>query len=353
MKTLKLRIKDKHAKVLQQLASEVTFVWNYVNELGFKYLKRTGRFLSAEDIHPYTTGASEELNIHSQTIQAISEEWVRRRKQFKKAKLRWRVSNPNSPRRSLGWIPFKSAAIKYANGQVRYRKRWFGLWDSYGVAKYNIRTGCFVEDARGRWYVCLVVDNAPTVKSTGTSAIGIDLGLKTLATCSDGEQLAAPQIYRKYQEKLGIAQRAKHKKRTRAIHAKIKNIRHHTLHCFTTKLVKKHAAIFVGNINTKALAKTKLAKSVFDASWGILGGLLKYKCENAGVWFEEVNEAYTTQTCSCCKQITSSSPKGRASLGIREWRCVECGTLHDRDINSARNILALGHERLAGGIPSL
>ena len=81
--------------------------------------------------------------------------------------------------------------------------------------------------------------------------------------------------------------------------------------------------------------------------------MLKYKCENAGVWFEEVNEAYTTQTCSCCKQITGSSPKGRASLGIREWRCVECGTLHDRDLNSARNILALGHERLAGGIPAL
>ena len=73
MKTLKLRIKDKHAKVLQQLASEVNFVWNYVNELGFKYLKRTGRFLSAYDIHPYTAGASEELNIHSQTIQTIAE----------------------------------------------------------------------------------------------------------------------------------------------------------------------------------------------------------------------------------------------------------------------------------------
>ena len=109
----------------------------------------------------------------------------------------------------------------------------------------------------------------------------------------------------------------------------------------------------MGNVNAKALAKTKLAKSVFDASWGLLGGMLKYKCENAGVWFEEVNEAYTTQTCSCCQQITSSSPKGRAGLGIREWRCVECGTLHDRDLNSARNILALGHERLKGGIPSL
>ena len=74
MRTLKLRIKDKHTKVLQQLASEVNLVWNYVNELGFKYLQRTGKFLSAYDIHTYTTGAAEELNIHSQTIQALTEE---------------------------------------------------------------------------------------------------------------------------------------------------------------------------------------------------------------------------------------------------------------------------------------
>ena len=67
--------------------------------------------------------------------------------------------------------------------------------------------------------------------------------------------------------------------------------------------------------------------------------------------FEEVNEAYTTQICSCCGEITASSPKGRADLGIREWSC-ECLD-SQRDLNSAMNILALGHERLAVGIPLL
>ena len=120
----------------------------------------------------------------------------------------------------------------------------------------------------------------------------------------------------------------------------------------SAKLVNEHAAIFVGNVNAKALAQTKLAKSVLDASWTTLRTMLKYKCENAGVWYEEVNEAYTTQTCSCCGS-RCSSPKGRTGLGIREWQCMECGTLHDRDVNSALNILALGHERLAVGIPVL
>lgn len=87
MKTLKLRIKDKHSKVLTELAIQVNFVWNYVNNLSFNYLKKHNKFLSSYDIHPYIKGASKECDLHSHTIQAIAEEYVIRRKQFKKAKL--------------------------------------------------------------------------------------------------------------------------------------------------------------------------------------------------------------------------------------------------------------------------
>lgn len=357
MKTLKFRLKDKHAKLLIQLAREVNLVWNYVNDLCFKHLQRTGQFFSAFDVAKYTAGATKAgLNLHSQTIQAISEELVTRRKQFKKAKLNWRVSNPNSSKRSLGWIPFKASAIKYQHGQVKYAGQWFSLWDSYGLDQYKgmVKTGCFVEDSRGRWYVCLVVDapKAESKKVASTSAIGIDLGLKDFATLSNGRKIEAQRTYRKLESKLATAQRARKKQRVKAIHAKIKNTRRDFHHKLSTALVKDHAAIFVGNVNAKGLAQTKLAKSVLDAGWSAFRTMLKYKCQQAGVWFEEVNEAYTTQTCSCCGS-RDSSPKGRAGLGIREWTCVQCGTLHDRDVNAAKNILAAGHCRLAGGIPSL
>ena len=69
--------------------------------------------------------------------------------------------------------------------------------------------------------------------------------------------------------------------------------------------------------------------------------------------FEEVNEAYTSQTCSSCGEKPDSRPKGIAGLGIREWICDSCGERHDRDINAAKNILAVGHGRLAEGIPVL
>ena len=352
MKTLKLRIKDKHCKVLDQLASEVNFVWNYVNDLCFRHLKKTGQFFSAYDVATYTKGTSKECNLHSQTIQAITEELIIRRKQFKKAKLKWRVSNKKSARRSLGWIPFKKSAVKYADGYVQYGKYQFKLWDSYGLSKYSVKTGSFVEDSRGRWYVCLVVDSPKMEKSEAKQAIGIDLGLKDIATCSDGTVISNPKFYRKYEQKLGIAQRARNKKRVRALHAKIANSRKDHLHKASTQLVKDNALIVIGDLSAKALVKTKMAKSVLDTGFSALKTMLKYKCENAGVLFEEVSEKFTTQICSCCGEITKNSPKGRTDLRIRVWEC-ECGSINHRDLNSAKNILALGHKRLAVGIPVL
>ena len=201
--------------------------------------------------------------------------------------------------------------------------------------------------------MCLVVDTPKAEKANTTKAIGIDLGLKDIATCSDGTVISNPKYYRHYEQKLGVAQRARNKKRVRALHAKIANSRKDHLHKASTALVKNNALIIVGDLSARKLVKTKMAKSVLDTGFSALKTMLRYKCENAGVLFEEVNEAYTTQICSCCGNISNSSPKGRTDLGIREWKCVECGTFHDRDRNSALNILALGHKRLAVGIPLL
>jgi transposase len=79
--------------------------------------------------------------------------------------------------------------------------------------------------------------------------------------------------------------------------------------------------------------------------------MLLYKCDDAGRWFGEVNESFTTQDCSACG--ARCGPKGPKDLGIREWICESCGTHHQRDVNAAKNILARGLARLDGGIPVL
>ena len=347
-KTLTVRVKDKHRPLLNQMARSVNFVWNYVNELSHRSIKERGVFLSAYTIQKYTQGAHKELGLHSHTVQRVASEYVTRRKQFKKARLSWRRSG--GVRRSLGWVPINTGAASWKNGQVYHSGHYFKVWDSYGLSQYTFRSASFNEDARGRWYFNVVVD-APVEESSGTGAVGIDLGCKETAVTSDGDRIVGRR-YRELEAKLGIAQRARNKDRVRNLHAKIKNRRHNDLHQFSRQLVNNNALIVVGNVSSNKLVKTTMAKSVLDAGWGQLKTMLEYKCDHAGIVFMEVNEAYTTQTCSCCGQRSANSPKGRAGLGIREWTCG-CGATNDRDVNAARNILALGHERLAVGIPAL
>jgi IS605 OrfB family transposase len=351
-RVLRLRLKDKHAAALQAMARDVNFVWNYINDLSFKVWQRERRFLSEYDIDKYTAGATREgLNLHSTTVQAISKELVTRRVQHRKVKLRWRVSCGS--RRSLGWIPFKASALRYRNGQLLFSclDKPLSLWDSYGLSQYQLGAGCISEDARGRWYINITVKIAKLQRSEARSAIGMDLGLKDFAATSNGKKIEAERFYRDQEAALALSQRARKKARVQATHAKIANRRKDFLHQLSTRLVAENGAIFVGNVNAAGLARTRMAKSVLDAGWSTFRTMLQYKCDDAGVWFDQIDEAYSTQTCSACE--ARSGPKGLKGLGIREWSCPECGAVHDRDVNAAKIILARGLARLAGGIPSL
>jgi putative transposase len=188
--------------------------------------------------------------------------------------------------------------------------------------------------------------------STGES-LGIDLGLKQFAGFSDDalDNVEAQRFYRTLEPALAHAQRANKRQWVKAIHAKIAHRRKDFQHKLSTDLVNRYGAIFIGNVNAAALARTTQAKSVLDAGWSAFRTMLRYKCADAGVGFDEVDEAFSTQTCSVCHSRTG--PQGLEGLRIREWTCSACGTTHDRDRNAARNILAAGRRRLAAGIPVL
>jgi putative transposase len=361
VRVVRLRVKDKHAAWLCGLAREVNTVFNYCNELSVKVFERERQFLSGFDFWPFLKGVTRgdcALHLPVQAVQEIAEEYARRRRQHQKIRLAWRKSG--GARRSLGWIPFKVRTIRYRSGQIYFAGRWLSLWDSYGLGE--LRAGNFSEDSRGRWYLNVCVPsvqrvgserNKPPVSSIldrSLPSMGIDLGLKTFAAFSDGTlpPIEAERFYRDMEPALAIAQRARHRQRARAIHAKIANRRKDFLHKLSTGLVKANGAIFVGNVNASALAKTRMAKSVLDAGWSAFRTMLLYKCDDAGVWFAEVDEAFSTQTCSRCN--SRAGPKGRKDLGIGGWQCTVCEAVHDRNVNAAHIILAAGHRRLAEGI---
>ena len=116
-KTLKVRVKDKHRPLLNNMARSVNFVWNYVNELSHRSIKERGVFLSAYTIQKYTQGVHTELGLHSHTVQKVGAEYATRRRQFKRSRLNWRKSG--GVRRSLGWIPINTGMAKWKNGRKR------------------------------------------------------------------------------------------------------------------------------------------------------------------------------------------------------------------------------------------
>ncbi|MFJ1256356.1 hypothetical protein [Cupriavidus sp. CuC1] len=126
VKTLKLRIKDKHAKAMLAMARDVNTVWNFCNGTQYRSLKRYCNrpkvWLSGFDLQKLTAGFSkcEGVRVDSRTVQETCKEFATRLKQFKRQKLNWRVSNRKSPKYSLGWVPFKGEGIKYKNGQLHF-----------------------------------------------------------------------------------------------------------------------------------------------------------------------------------------------------------------------------------------
>ena len=293
IKVLKVRVKDRHVPQLRAMSSEVNQVWNYCNDLSDRMIRERHHWMSGFDFSPYTVGASKLFeHIGSSTVQEVSEQFAVKRRTARRRKLKWRKSFGD--KRSLGWVPFKARAAQWKTGQVFFAGQYFKVWgvppsDSYGLSRYKFKAGCFTEDARGRWYFCVCVAVEPT-RPKGQEKIGIDLGLKTAATCSDGVDLTG-RWYREMESELAIAQRARRKRRTRAIHATIRNRRADALHQFSRKLVNRCGEIYVGNVSSIKLTKTKMAKSTLDAGWASLKTMLEYKSQQAGIVYREINEA--------------------------------------------------------------
>jgi IS605 OrfB family transposase len=345
--TYKYRLKGKRsARQLRRFSWAVNQVWNFCvqTQRAVQRAYRDGlspRWPSFYDLKELAAGTSKDLGLHAQTIQNVCEQFTKSRDLHKKCP-RFRCSG--GPKRSLGWVPFQAQSRRITTGSVTYLKNTYRFFGSKKrPLPETARGGCFVEDARGHWWVCFHVE-VDNLAQAPDRAVGIDLGLATLATLSTGEKIPAPRTYRLYEEKLGIAQRANNRSRVRALHAKIANIRQDHMHKWTTKIALSFRAIFVGDVSSSQLAKTRMAKSVYDAGWSISRNALRYKASRHGGTFREVDEVstFTTQTCSTTGILPPERPRGIAGLGIREWWCSACGEIHDRDVNAARNILKLG-----------
>ena len=270
--------------------------------------------------------------------------------------------------------------VKARNGKAGFpRFRGKGWWESFGFAEFSgirfdgkrlrfkgipsglsvhlhrplppdadIRSCVFRRDGSG-WVVCLAVLVEAAEKRAVATAVGVDLGLKVFAYCSDGVIVPNPQIARKAERRFRVKQRAlarckrgsngrrKVKAGLARLHRKIADTRSTWLHQQSAALVKRADLIAVEGLNVKNMIRhPTLARSISDASWSKFLGFLAYKAERAGVHFVRIDPRNTSQTCSGCGDLV---PK---ALVVRTHSCPSCGLVIDRDWNASLNILRAG-----------
>ena len=342
--TFRYRVKSLNG-LLNKQARAVNYIWNYCNDVQKHALKWSSKWPSGFDLNRLTAGSSRELGLHSGAVSAVCEQYAKSRRQHKRPFLRFRG------KKSLGWIPFKGRDIKVVSEDFRFNGHTFRVFMNRPLPDGKICDGSsFAQDARGNWFLNIVIEIADAPRRELHQGVGIDLGLKDFAALSTGEKIEAPCFYRQIEGRLAVAQRAGKKRQARNLHARIEARRCDFLHKLSSRLVRDFDFIAVGDVNASALMKTTMAKSVGDASWTTFRNFLRYKAIGRGAWYEEVSERFTTQVCSDCGAMPDSRPKGIADLGIRSWICTACGSVHDRDTNAARNILSRhGHVTQVAG----
>ena len=377
--TIRCRVADRHARVLRRMARQVNQVWNYCNETSHRAITRDGRFLHHFDfVREPLKGTSltfaeiwdGDAHIPQLTVGEVAKEYCTRRDQSRRTFLRWRGSVRHKSNYSLGWVPFNSQTIRYEAGRVRFARVWFRLRGTERLDDDDLvlGAGSFVESAEGIWYFCVTVKNpAPATRrpaASGASPTAVYLGQGPVAGVSNGRTLNASAWQKdgrqreRVLEKQRLAGHKKHGRHAEGLRARL--LRHHrrvlnrrrdALHKFANRIVRSSSAVLIGGLASGRLPAPGQPKSIYDPAYGELARMLDYKCTYAGIpCVTAIEGEALSQTCSSCgAEVPRGTPPGPGGGGMREWACGDCGAVLDRTVNAARNVLAIGLDRLAEG----
>lgn len=208
-----------------------------------------------------------------------------------------------------------------------------------------------IKDTTGRYFASFVVELNPKPLPQVDASVGIDLGLNHFAILSNGEKVENPRYHKTLLKRIkkanrrlskcqkGSKRREVAKFKLAKLYAKVKDSRNDFLQKLTTKLVRENQALAIEDLNVSGLVKNrKLSRAISDAGWYSFREMLTAKCDRDGRHLVVIDRwEATSQKCSQC-----GFSGGKKELNVREWKCLNCGTLHDRDINAANNIKDAG-----------
>jgi putative transposase len=260
-----------------------------------------------------------------------------------------------SRKKSRKSAEYTTSAFRFRDGELTLAKMTEPLgivWSRPLPEGASPSTVTVSQDAAGRWYVSLLCED-PSVRPLPATdaAVGIDVGLDHLLTLSSGEKVSNPRHERRERARLAKAQqelarkakgeganRAKARRKVARIYARIADRRRDHLHKLTTRLVRENQTIVIEDLAVRNMVNNgSLARAISDAAWSDFRSMLEYKARWYGREVIAVDRWFpSSKLCSLCGTLQDKMP-----LSVREWTC-DCGTTHDRDVNAAKNILAVG-----------
>ena len=337
--------------------------WIYSQTLAYRKdaWETEGRSISKYETHNLLPGWKVEkpelAEVHSQVLQNVQERadlafkaFFRRVKSGEK---------PGYPRfKGKGWydsFAFPQSGFKLVSGKLRLSKIGDVKIKLHRPIEGKIKRLTIRRTSTGKWFACFSVEVDDPIKPPWKdgSMAGIDVGLESFATLSNGEKIDNLRFFRSEEKALakahrrlskcekGTPERRKTLKVIQRIHERIANRRYYFAHQISNQLVSKYGLIAFEDLSIKNMLKNhNLAKSISDAAWRMLVTTTSYKAESAGSIVVLVDPRNTSQLCSRC------GLKVPKSLSDRVHECPQCGLVMSRDENAAINILRLGLQSL-------
>jgi putative transposase len=364
LKTVKVRLyptKEQELELAKAFGS-VRWFWNYSLNLTNEIYKASGKGLGRNQIQALLPVLKKQEDTkwlsetYSQCLQVVALNlsnafinFFERRASFPRFKSKHgkqSISYPQNVRIVENYLKFPKLGLIYA---VIHRE-----------IKGTLKTVTITKNPCGQYYASILFEDGtkkPTLSTEG-KAIGIDLGIKDFAVTSDGSKFNNPRWLKKHERNLKIKQqrlsrrtfgsnnRNKARSVVAKVHNKITRCREDFQHKLSRKIVNENQVICVENLNVKGMVRNhNLAKAISGVGWGMFCTMLKYKAENEGKVYLEVDRFFpSSKTCNNCLFQVNNLP-----LDIRYWDCPSCGTRHDRDINAAKNIRDEGLRIISSG----
>ncbi len=269
-------------------------------------------------------------------------------------KMRYPRFKTRNSRKSLRYT---KQGFTYENGEIRLAKMMDEplniVWSRplpEGVTPSSVTVS---QDAAGRWFMSILCEEIITRLATTEKMVGVDLGLKTFALYSDGQHIEHPKLLARkaarlarYQRSLarkqkGSENRVKAKIRVAKQHVKLADARRDFLHKTTTDLVNRFDVIVIEDLHVAGMKRNRhLAKAISDSGWGEFRTLIEYKTQWYGKRLIVIDRWHPSS--KLCSTPNCGGKNNHLKLSERSWTCSGCGTLHDRDLNAAKNIRAAG-----------